>query len=140
MNVRPRVLCVATVLCAVGVAASASAQVPVPYGYGNYWFGPPYNFSQREHIPYFSLHPPVYYSQPVARTYGYSPFAYPPGVMTPDVEPVAPAVIENPHVPPKPAKAKSVSDRVTSRALIIDNPYVPASDRAQPAQLSQSGF
>lgn len=129
----------AVLLVALGCAGTTSAQVPVPYGYGNYWFGPPYNFSQREHIPYFSLHPPVYYSQPVARTYGYSPFAYPPGVMTPDVEAPAPAVIENPHVPPAPPKAKSVSDRVT-QMQIIENPFVPASQRAAPAQLSQAGL
>src|SRR5436305_2234169 len=36
-------------------------------------------------LPYFALHPPVYYSYPVPRTYGYSPFAYGPEVMTPDV-------------------------------------------------------
>src|ERR1700742_789907 len=36
-------------------------------------------------VPYYALHPPVYYSYPVPRTYGYSPFAYPPSVMTPDV-------------------------------------------------------
>ena len=34
-------------------------------------------------IPYYALYPPVYYSYPVARPYGYSPFAYPPGTMTP---------------------------------------------------------
>ena len=38
--------------------------------------------------PYFAVHPPVYYSYMVARTYGYSPFAYPPGVLTPGSEPV----------------------------------------------------
>src|SRR5436190_2059368 len=51
-------------------------------------------------LPYFALHPPVYYSQPVPRTYGYSPFAYPPGVMTPELdgEP-QPVTINNPYVP-----------------------------------------
>ena len=136
MNIRMRVLTTAILLTAALCTASASAQVP--FGYGNYWFGPPYNFSQREHIPYFSLHPPVYYSAPVARTYGYSPFAYPPGVMTPEVESCPPTVIENPHVPQKP-KAQGVSDRVTS-LHIIENPYVPASYRAEPAQLSQNGL
>ena len=51
-------------------------------------------------LPYFALHPPVYYSEPVPRTYGYSPFAYPPGVMTPELvgEP-QPVTINNPYVP-----------------------------------------
>src|SRR5262245_48352075 len=51
-------------------------------------------------LPYFALHPPVYYSYPVPRTYGYTPFAYPPYVMTPDVvEDKQPTTIENPYVP-----------------------------------------
>src|SRR3954454_5104730 len=51
-------------------------------------------------LPYFALHPPVYYSCPVPRTYGYSPFAYPPGTMTPDVIGESqPVTINNPYVP-----------------------------------------
>jgi hypothetical protein len=51
-------------------------------------------------LPYFALHPPVYYSYPVPRTYGYSPFAYPGYVMTPEVaNTVQPMEITNPHVP-----------------------------------------
>lgn len=51
--------------------------------------------------PYFALNPPVYYSRPVARPYGHSPFAYPGTHETP-----APAMakkaamITNPHVRP----------------------------------------
>jgi hypothetical protein len=83
-------------------------------------------------LPYFALHPPVYYSEPVPRTYGYSPFAYPPGVMTPDIvsEP-QPVTINNPYVPAtKPASAEAKSaDRsaATSPApepLVIVNPFV----------------
>ena len=36
--------------------------------------------------PYFALHPPVYYSCPVPRSYGYSPYAYPGCVETPQVD------------------------------------------------------
>jgi hypothetical protein len=53
-------------------------------------------------VPYFAAHPPVYYSTPVPRTYGYSPFAYPPDVRTPEVAGgcvVQPAAIINPYVP-----------------------------------------
>jgi len=51
--------------------------------------------------PYFALHPPVYYSQPVARPYGHSPFAYPGTHETPAPAPVQKsALITNPHVRP----------------------------------------
>ncbi len=52
----------------------------------------------REHVPYFALHPPVYYTQPVGRPYGWSPFAYPAWVPTPLLEPPRPMVIQNPYV------------------------------------------
>lgn len=83
-------------------------------------------------LPYFALHPPVYYSQPVPRTYGYSPFAYPPGVMTPDVvEDNKPVTINNPYVPStKPTAAAPSTDRSATTApanpepLVIVNPFV----------------
>src|SRR6476619_3931753 len=66
-----------------------------------------------QNLPYFALHPPVYYSYPVPRTYGYSPFAYPPDVMTPDVVIESkPVTIVNPYVPAAPAEAKT--DRAAS--------------------------
>ena len=82
-------------------------------------------------LPYFALHPPVYYSEPVPRTYGYSPFAYPPGTMTPDIVGEAqPVTINNPYVPmTTPAKADvKPSDRSASviqapEPLVIVNPY-----------------
>lgn len=82
-------------------------------------------------LPYYALHPPVYYSQPVPRTYGYSPFAYPPGVMTPEiVEESKPVTIVNPYVPStKPASAETKADRsastsTTPEPLVIINPFV----------------
>jgi hypothetical protein len=83
-------------------------------------------------LPYFALHPPVYYSYPVPRTYGYSPFAYPPGVMTPEIAvEMQPVTIINPHVPASPEKATSAKkeDRTASHVapvepLVIVNPYV----------------
>lgn len=86
-------------------------------------------------LPYFALHPPVYYSYPVPRTYGYSPFAYPPNVMTPElVGAVEPLQIINPHVDTtdttdaKPAK-KVKSDRSAAtnariEPLVVINPFV----------------
>jgi len=91
-------------------------------------------------LPYFALHPPVYYSEPVPRTYGYSPFAYPPGTMTPEIVGEAqPVTINNPYVPmTTPAKADvKPSDRSASASpapepLVIINPFVsPASSVAK---------
>ncbi len=91
-------------------------------------------------LPYFALHPPVYYSEPVPRTYGYSPFAYPPGIMTPDIVGEAqPVTINNPYVPattPAPAPAtktdRSASTSSAPEPLVITNPFVsPASSVAK---------
>jgi len=47
-----------------------------------------------ESPPYFALYPPVYYRYPVARTYGFSPFAYLSGAITPE-GPIRPYVVRN---------------------------------------------
>src|SRR5215475_13181247 len=86
------------------VCSSASAQGPYCGG-GGYCGGWGVNFpyglygSRVNDVPYFSMFPPVYYSVPVPRTYGWSPFAYPPGTMTPDVVEDVPQQIINPYVP-----------------------------------------
>ena len=119
------------------VPGSASAQGPLS-GNGLYCGGfpgiagyganlLPYSLGHVPVPPYFALHPPVYYSQPVARTYGYSPYAYPGSVRTPDVAPTpTAALIENPYVEPtqrvrQDTKGKTVS---TSTPEVILNPYV----------------
>ncbi|NQT14106.1 MAG: hypothetical protein HQ582_15235 [Planctomycetes bacterium] len=105
-------------------------------GYGSYaWpYAMNYLLPQRlysaGHIPvppYFSLHPPVYYSVPVARTYGYSPYAYPPGTRTPDVPRQRSKMIQNKFFVPGKTTGASATDRVaatTSSARTIINPYV----------------
>lgn len=83
-------------------------------------------------VPYFAAHPPVYYSYPVPRTYGYSPFAYPPGVMTPEVEMGAdvPVEIVNPYVPSSQQTSEAATDQTAATAeaqpepLVIMNPFV----------------
>ena len=83
-------------------------------------------------LPYFALHPPVYYSYPVPRTYGYSPFAYPGYVMTPEIAgPIQPLDIINPHVTPKPddKPADAPADRAAKsqprvQPLVVVNPFV----------------
>src|SRR5438105_11322463 len=46
------------------------------YGYGC-WSGYDSPF-ERDHIPFYAMHPPVYYSQIVPRAMGWTPFAYSP--------------------------------------------------------------
>jgi hypothetical protein len=83
-------------------------------------------------LPFYALHPPVYYSYPVPRTYGYSPFAYPPNVMTPEmVGAVEPLEIINPHVESteaKPTKStkpdRSAATSVRVEPLVVINPFV----------------
>jgi hypothetical protein len=82
------------------------------------------------------MHPPVYYSYPVPRAYGWSPWAYPPGTMTPEIlgEMTGPKEIINPHVPPAPeAKPTSTNNKsVQHRApqgpvpQVVLNPFVTA--------------
>ena len=42
--------------------------------------------ANRRVIPYFAEHPPVYYSYPVPRPYGFSPYALPAGVMPAELQ------------------------------------------------------
>lgn len=119
------------------------AQEGCGYGYGGYWdggYGWLYN-TLRYEVPHFAAFPPVYYSVPVPRTYGYSPFAYPPNVRTPEIAgDVQPLTINNPYVmptqpaaaPAAPANAKPADDRSAStksapEPLVILNPYVTQS-------------
>lgn len=94
------------------------------FGLGLGYLGSPYASGRVPTPPYFALHPPVYYSQPVARTYGYSPFAYPGTVKTPEA-PVAAKVINNPHVttPVKKKVAPKGLD-LTIRQVEVLNPFV----------------
>lgn len=81
--------------------------------------------------PYYALHPPVYYSAPIPRTYGYSPFAYPPSVMTPEIVDVEPLELSNPHVPASSITPAGSGDKTTQMnhrqpPLVLVNPYVTA--------------
>ena len=126
------------VILSLAIAASwtSSAVQAQPCAGGGGWgydYGYLYN-SLEYNVPYFAAHPPVYYSYPVPRTYGYSPFAYPPNVMTPEVaDHDAPVQIINPYVPSSNQESpKSEGDRTAStgkqtQPLVIINPYVPQS-------------
>ncbi|MEM8946641.1 MAG: hypothetical protein AAGD11_15820 [Planctomycetota bacterium] len=102
------------------------------YGFGGYGFdvGRLYGVLA-QNVPYYAAFPPVYYSAPVPRTYGYSPFAYPPGTPTPEIElpTVAAKEIVNPFVPTSGETKAQDQNNITQRAtaptpLAITNPYV----------------
>ena len=103
--------------------------------WGGYYGGLNYNVYTQDPAPYFALHPPVYYSRPVPRPYGYSPFAYPPYIMTPEPKLEEPVTMLNPHAPRSTPASRSAStnDRTTRvQPLRIKNPYVIAA--AAPAE------
>ena len=77
-----------------------------------------------ESVPYYSLHPPVYYSHRVARTYGYSPFAYPPGVLTPGSTPPRTAFVQNAYTA---EDGETPESSQGTHPLRIDNPFVEQS-------------
>lgn len=137
MNFR-RALLVAA-LAAAGACGANRCEAQVNYGcaaggYGYWDIGRLYGVLA-QNVPHFAAFPPVYYSVPVPRTYGYSPFAYPPGVMTPEVvESPAPLSITNPFVPNS-GEAAGVGgsaplDQTTrqapaaARPLVVINPFV----------------
>lgn len=88
------------------------------------WSGSVYTSHVRGLPPYFSLYPPVYYSYPVPRTYGYSPFAYPLGTPTPEVTITdAPSqLMINPYVPR--SQATGQGEKTAGGPQTIVNPFV----------------
>jgi len=90
---------------------------------GAFLYGAGYGLYVYERMPQYSLFPPVYYKHPVPRSYGYSPYAYPPGFTTPPVSAVSRRVIVvNSYVP-----QASSSNEPKSRQpepLVVHNPYV----------------
>ena len=89
-------------------------------------------------VPYYALHPPVYYSYPVPRPYGWSPFADPIGTIPPDISCQAqPLEIINPYVPSgKTSEPEKKADTTASNIsqpepLVIYNPYFAGKSLAQ---------
>jgi len=103
------------------VASSASADSPYVVGYYGY---PSWSVYGREHIPYFAKHPPVYYSYPVPRAYGFSPYAYPPGTTTPELLPARPAVFRTSPYRPRAVSAPAPVEKPRPKPLRIKNPYI----------------
>ena len=97
-------------------------------GWAGFAGGSPYSLGRIPTPPYFAIHPPVYYSVPVPRTYGYSPYAYPGTVRTPEVSFPESAMIQNPYVKPEvEVEESSYNDEKVAdapRPQIMINPFV----------------
>lgn len=86
-----------------------------------------------ERIPFYALYPPVYYSHIVARSYGWTPFAYSPDAIILPLEEGGSKEIINPFVPPsnppatqpktKPTSEHTADDAESSIHVVV-NPYV----------------
>jgi hypothetical protein len=89
--------------------------------------------------PYYALHPPVYYSYPVPRPYGYSPFAYPGSVPTPDVLAPQPATILNPFVEPREEgpEIEPSSDQTAGAPQMVLNPFAASPARPNVENLAR---
>ncbi len=129
-----RTTCVVLLSAGFALTTAGAASAGYPYAWPNE-LGPTaygvtgtmYGLGLVPTPPYFALHPPVYYSCPVPRSYGYSPFAYPSCVQTPDVEFMnfpegeqeAPAENDGEELPP----AKPTS-KIAARGRWIKNPFL----------------
>ena len=110
----------------VGVVVMLGACRASGQGWGVFPYAPAWGYGYpnacaTESVPYYALYPPVYYSYRVARTYGYSPFAYPPGVLTPGSEPPR-SVVQNVY-----PSATGETESQGPQPLKIDNPFVEQS-------------
>lgn len=134
LSVKVGVVIVAAALWGMS-ACEAQAQVGgAPYALGYGFFGNGlYGSMSTQPPPYYALFPPVYYSFPVARPYGYSPFAYPPGFVTPEGERVQAKEVVNAYVPRKPVG--KTGDRTASVPQVLLNPYVKRSPTALAARV-----
>ncbi len=138
-------LVVAIAVTALSVTSTTNAQDAQGGAYyaapwlGFYGYQHLNNISNQPVLPYFSLYPPVYYSDVVPRPYGYSPFALPPGIAP--VEKV-PAKVEaqevvNPFYRPEAADQQADGKTASTGQLII-NPYVVDSAHVDPRLVNAS--
>lgn len=104
-----------------------------------------------QNVPYYSAFPPVYYSYPVPRTYGHSPFAYLPTHVTPEYAAPAPLAIDNPYVngsqtaapdsqAEKPSLDQTTSTQPRVEPLAIINPYATPSAKAIDGPVLQATY
>lgn len=144
MSYKTTMVLSAALAMSLATADSAKAQYGVGgcgYGYGCYFDIAQLYRVLEDNVPHYAAFPPVYYSQPVPRTYGHSPFAYPPGHVTPEVAAPQPVAIDNPYYEKRTDEAaapiessvdKSAAVPRVAPPLVVENPYVM--DRAQHLQ------
>src|SRR4051812_12987664 len=124
MNVRQLCCLLGMTACWMIPTTPVQAQMYGGYVGGPYYNGVPYSIYSQDTIPYFALHPPVYYSRPMSRPYGLSPFAYPPGSMLPPLP--QPQMVINSYVgqgdafPPM----SSAPSAPPPKPKTIQNPFV----------------
>lgn len=117
-----RTIALATLL-SLGLAGSSQA-----YDWGLGFGGCGYGVGNIPTPPYFALHPPVYYSDIVARPYGLSPYAYPGWVGAPGaafVAPVRPLLVANPYMAGAKAVVAAPANEVAPQ-LVINPHYAPS--------------
>ena len=91
------------------------------------WWYPTGSLYVSDQAPYFAVHPPVYYSYVVRRPYGYSPFPYPPDVLTPERPPMSPLVVHNQYACVEvAAPAAGTPTNTKPKPLRIQNPFAAA--------------
>ena len=124
------VLPCAALLLAFGVN-SASADCGAGYGIGNCWFGNLNAFGSSGTLygsnylpvpPYFSIHPPVYYSHNYYRPYGLSPFPMSGDAMVRMSRP-RPMMVVNPHVDVQADQAVEAREDAMATSEMIHNPF-----------------
>jgi hypothetical protein len=126
------VLMSVTLFCTIAAGAGAQDYL---WGYpgANWGYASIY---ATESAPYFALHPPVYYSLPVPRTYGYGPFPYPPGVLTPGSEPVRARAM---RYACQTGEEDSGVGETAPMPLRIQNPFVEQSGKSAMSTRSKGG-
>jgi hypothetical protein len=84
-----------------------------------------------DYVPYYAMHPPVYYSYHTARTYGDSPYPYPPGIsaLQQAFSAITPQIIKNEYAGEDSSMPGEQSVR-TIQPLRISNPFVEQTDKS----------
>jgi hypothetical protein len=125
------------VAVALSAASATQAQGQMWGGYNaGFYGGLPYSVYVLDSVPYYALHPPVYYSHIVRRPYGYSPYAYPPGIMTPERSPGAAQTIDNSQVR-RSRNYEALVAQVEPKTII--NPYVSGDIANNPRPVPRRG-
>lgn len=143
------ICCVLACGLSTAYSTDASAAGIWPYGglsWYRYWIQPPI-LADRP-IPYYAVHPPVYYSRITPRPYGFSPYAYIPALVNPTLEsagqcaeqrqPVQPLTVWNEHVE-KPGPAPEAAAKSGPRPLMIVNPFVESGPSLAVAEVPDGG-